>query len=81
MSQGHQSYKNDKKVYYNNVFIIAQIMPLAQKPKDIDSYELKEDEVKMLRPKYNPTNGEFLGIEYCVALVTVKNDLDEQFFD
>ena len=81
VNQGYQSYKNDKKVYYNDVFIIAQIMPLAHQPKEIDSYELKEDEVKMLRSKYDPTNGEFLGIEYCVALVTVKNDLDEQFFD
>ena len=56
-------------------------MPLAHQPKDIESYELKNDEVKMLRPKYDPTNGEFLGIEYCVALITIKNDLDEQFFD
>ena len=80
-NQGYQSYKDNKKVYYNDVFIIAQIMPLAHQPKDIESYELKNDEVKMLRPKYDPTNGEFLGIKYCVALITVKNDLDEQFFD
>ena len=81
VNQGYQCNKDNKKVYYNDVFIITQIMPLAQQPKDIESYELKNDGVKMLRPKYDPTNGKFLGSEYCVALITVKNDPDEQFFD
>ena len=80
-NQRYKSYKDNKKVYYNDVFIIAQIVPLAHQPKDIESYELKNDEVKMLRPKYDPTNSELLGIEYCVALITVKNNLDEQVFD
>ena len=56
-------------------------MPLAHQPKEIGSYELKDNEVKILRPKYNPISGEFLGIEYCVAFVTVRNDPEEQFFD
>ena len=76
VNQGYQSYKDNKKVYYNDDFIIAQIMLLAHQPKDIESYEIKNDEVKILRPKYDPTNNEFLGIEYCVALITVKSDPD-----
>ena len=56
-------------------------MLLAQQPKDIESYELNDNEVKVLRPRYDPVSGEFLGIEYCVDLVTVRNDQDEQFFD
>ena len=56
-------------------------MPLARHPKDIESYELKEDEVKMSRARYDSISGEFLGIEYCIALITVRNDLQEQFFD
>ena len=56
-------------------------MPLAHQPKDIESYELKQDEVKILRHRYDLVSGEFLGIEYCVALVTVRNDPEEQFFD
>ena len=51
VNQGHQSYKDSKKVYYNDVFIIAQIMPLSMQPKDIESYQLKDDEVKILRPQ------------------------------
>ena len=64
--------KDNKKVYYQDVFIIAQIMPLPHQPKDIESYELKEDEVKILRSRYDRVSGEFLGIECCVALITVK---------
>ena len=56
-------------------------MPVAHQPKDTESYELNENEVKIFRPRYDPASGEFLGIEYCVALITVRNDQDEQFFD
>ena len=55
-------------------------MLLSQQPKNIDNYELKKDEVKILRPKYDPVRGEFLGIEYCITLVTVRDDPEEQFF-
>ena len=70
-----------KKCYYNDIYIIAQIMPLSHQPNDIDSYDCKDNEVKILRTKYDPVNGKFLGIEYCVALLTVKNNPEEQFFD
>ena len=81
MNQGYQSYKDNKKVYYNDIFIIAQIMPLAHQPKDIESYVLNDDEVKILRSRYDPVSGEFLGTEYCIAVITVRNDPEEQFFD
>ena len=50
INQGYQSFKDAKKVYYSDVFILAQIMPLAHQPKDIESYELNDNEVKVLRP-------------------------------
>ena len=56
-------------------------MPLAHQPKDIASYDCKDDEVKILQAKYDRATGKFLGIEYCVALITVRNDPEEQFFD
>ena len=80
VNQGYQYYKDNKKVYYNDVYIIAQIMPLAMQPKDIENYLLEDDEVKTLRARYDPISGEFLGIEYCVGIITVRNDADEQFF-
>ena len=56
-------------------------MPVAHQPKDIESYEPNENEGKVLSPRYDPVSGELLGIELCVALITVRNDQDEQFFD
>ena len=81
VNQGYQTYKDGKKCYYNDIYIVAQIMPLAHQRKDIESYDCNEDEVKILRTKYDPNTGKFLGIEYCVALITVKNNPEEQFFD
>ena len=81
INQAYQSFKDSKKVYYTDISILASIMPLAQQPKEIESYELNDNEVKFLRSRYDPVSGEFLGIEYCVALVTVRNDTKEQFFN
>ena len=79
VNQEYQSYKDGKKCYYNDIYIVAQIMPLVHQPKEIESYDCKEHEVKILRTKYNPAPRTFLGIEYCIALITVKNDPEEQF--
>ena len=56
-------------------------MSLAQQPKDVDSYKCREDEVKILRTLYDRDSGKFLGLKYCVGLITVRDDPDEQFFD
>ena len=34
-NQGYQSYKDGKNCYYNDIYIVPQIMPLAHQPKDI----------------------------------------------
>ena len=62
INPAYQSFKDGKKVYFNDVFILAQIMPLAHQPKDIGSYQLNDNEVKTLRSRYDPISGEFLGI-------------------
>ena len=49
INQAYQSFKDGKNVYYTDVFIMAQIMPLAHQPKEIESYELNDNEVKYLR--------------------------------
>ena len=56
-------------------------MLLAQQPKDVDSYECREDEVKILRTLYDLESGKFLGLKYSVGLITVRDDPEEQFFD
>ena len=54
-------------------------MPLAEQPKDIESYECEDDEVKILRVLYNKETGKFLRIEQCVAQITVRDDEYEEF--
>ena len=48
-------------------------MSLAQQPKDVDSYKCREDEVKILRSLYDRDSGKFLGLKYCVDLITVRD--------
>ena len=62
VNQGYQFYEDGKKCYYNDIYIVAQIMPLTHQPKDIGSYDCKDDKVKILRAKYDPATGKFLGI-------------------
>ena len=73
--------KCTKRYYYTDVYIIAEIMPLPHQPKDAESYKCKDDEVKILRTPYERDTGKFLGLEYCIALIKVRDDPDGQFFD
>ena len=79
VNQGYKTLKDSKKCYYNDLYIIAQIMPLAEPPKDIESYECEDDEVKILRVLYDKETGKFWGIEQYVAQITVRDDEYEEF--
>ena len=47
-------------------------MEAANPPEDISTYVLKENEVKMIRPKYNAETGEFLGLYETVGFMVVR---------
>ena len=81
VNQGYRAMKDGKKCYYKDLYIIGQIMPLAQQPADVESYECNPNEVKMLRALYDLQSGRFLGLKQCVALITVRDDDNKQFFD
>ena len=55
---------------------MGQIIPLLDQPKNTDEYVPKEIDVKILRSKYNTSTEDYLGLEYCVAYLTVRNDLE-----
>ena len=67
INQGYLSHKDNKKIYYSEIFIIGQITPLSYQPKNIADYVPKEDEVKILRSKYNLSTDDFLGLKYCIS--------------
>ena len=76
MNQGSLHNKNDQKIFYGDHFILGQVIPLAELPAD-----LKSNEVKLLRPKYNVSDGKFLGLIETIGYITVRGDPGETFFD
>ena len=74
LNQGSTIYKNDQKICYGHYFILGQVMPLADSPSDLSSCELKSNEVKILRPKYNLSDGQFLGLVETLGYLTVRGD-------
>ena len=47
----------------------------------MSTYILKENEVKMVGPKYNPKTGEFLGLYENVGFIVVRGSPEEVFFN
>ena len=68
----------EQAIYMTNV-ILAQILPYANIPDDIETYKLKEDEVLLMCPVYDKNSSKFKGIETRVALIIVRGDENECF--
>ena len=79
--QDYLSYNENKKIYYIDVFIVGQIVPLLNQPGKLDEHTPKENEVKIIRVKYDTVTGHFIGLKNCLAYLTLRGDLQEQFFD
>ena len=43
INQAYLSYKDGKKIYYSDIFIIGQIILFLHQPKNIDDFVLKEN--------------------------------------
>ena len=74
--QAFLTAQKSKKMYYGNHFVLGQVIEAANIPKDIDAYECATNEVKIYRPEYGTTTGQFLGLHEAV----VSGDDDETFF-
>ena len=77
LNQGYLRYKDNKKIYYIDLYIVGQIIPLLNQPDNLQEYTPQENEIKILRPKYNTVTS----LENCLAYLTVGGDFHEQFFD
>ena len=45
------------------------------------NYELKSNELKIIKPKHDPVSGQFLGLTESLGYITVRRDAQEHFFD
>ena len=65
---------------YNQNFILGQLIPAANQPKDIATYECNDNEVKLLYCIYDLDSGEFKGIREQFAYIVLRGDKNEIFF-
>lgn len=81
LNQACLRIKKSKKIYYCDFFVTGQIVEASNLPEEISTYVLKENEVKMIRPKYNPETGKFLGLYEMVRFMVVRKSPEEVFFN
>ena len=73
--------KNDYVIYLDFV-ILAQILPLANPPPEInlDTHEFKDNEALLFVPLYNTENGLYRGLTKKLARITLRGDKNENFY-
>ena len=81
INQASHSYKDNKKIYYCDVFIVGQVTPILNPLEDLKNYIPKANEAKIVRPKYDVVSGQFLVLVETLAYLTVRGDERECFFD
>ena len=72
VNQSYVMVQKNKNIYYCDYCIIGKIVDTTNLPKNIDSYDLQEREVKMVRPKYNSETGDFLGLYETIGYMVVR---------
>ena len=60
-------------MFHADHYILEQI----NAPEDVSSNVYKERENKTVRPRYEPTTGEFLGLYETTGFIAVRGDADE----
>ena len=53
INRGYQSFKDNKKVYYADYFILGQVNQCLNPPENLKEYQLKENEAIINCPRYN----------------------------
>ena len=81
INQAYLSHKDNKKIYYCDVFILGQVTLMLTPPEDLKDYVPKDNEAKIVRPKYDVVSGQFLELVETLGYLTVRGDESECFFD
>ena len=81
VNQAYLSHKDNKKIYYCDVFILGQVPPMPNPPEDLKNCLPKENEAKIVRRKRGVVSVQFLGLVETLVYLTVRGDKRECFFD
>ena len=81
INQAYQSYKDNKKAYYADHYLLGQVNQCLNPPEDFKNCECQPNETKFYRPKYDIVTGEFLDLYETLRYLPVCGDNQECFFD
>ena len=81
INQGYQSFKDNKRIYYANYYILGQVNECMNPPENLKEYQLKENEAIINHPRYDTVTGQFLGLYETLGYLMVRGDSDECFLD
>ena len=81
LNQAYQSYKDNKRICYWDLLIFGQVTPFLNPPEDLSNFEVKDNEAKIVRPKYDTVSDQFLDLVETLGYLTVRGDTVECFFD
>ena len=81
LNQGYRSYKDNRKIYYGDYYILGQIVECANLPKNITNYVFKDREVKLYWPRNDQVTGNFQGLYEIIGYIIVRGNPEEHFFD
>ena len=80
LNNGTISTMKNELAIFVNCFVLGQIIPALNSPTDIESYQCKSNEVKIVQSLYGLSNGKFLGLEKRLGYVILRGDPEEVFF-
>ena len=81
INQGYPSYKDNKKLYHTDYYILRQKTECINPPENVANYVCKEKDFKMHRARYDPVSGQILDLYEPIQYLVVRGDHEEQFLD
>ena len=79
-NQAYLTVKKNKKIFYCDYFILGQIVESSNPPENILSYNFRENEFRIIGPKYDTSTGEFKGLYETIGFLVARGAPDEIFF-
>ena len=72
LNQAYLAVKKNQKKFCCDYFILGQIIEVSTPPYDMSACNLKENKVKMVRPRCSSETGEFPSLYDTVCYIVVK---------